>query len=286
MNESKLISIARKKSSDPAQEQLRQHKQVWNDSASSLISKLIAFKRALNGRQDPKFNIPTSKIQDPLPHEVGDFLNKLTDEYSQLLNVADQIIEEQENYSQNRRKSQPQPQRQPQPQSADDGLVANAGIFDFLKKDPDKKTINNLRDTTIHAIKRIQEIQNNLSDMDPSNITKALLVMYSYQDAFNFMKRFLEKYCSSKGFDLNFDKPTQTTLDDLFGESDFSISEELPYIEPVLQDVKKLLSSSDISLYKNLYSALKKETASKELDSNAILETYNKLLSIVNEKIN
>ena len=100
-----FIVNARKKSEDPVQEALRQNKDTWNHDASLLIAQLIAFKKGLNGRGDPRVGIPPGSIKDPMPNEVGSYLDQLSDRYSKLISDAHHIIDEQLNYSENRKKS-------------------------------------------------------------------------------------------------------------------------------------------------------------------------------------
>ena len=99
-----VIKEARKRSEDPAQEQLRGSKESWNDEASVLIAQIIAFKRGLNGRGDPRIGIPPSSIKDPLPDEVSQYLNSLADRYQSLISGATIIISLQKDYASNRRK--------------------------------------------------------------------------------------------------------------------------------------------------------------------------------------
>lgn len=100
-----VIVEARKKSEDPVQEALRQNKDTWNHDASLLIAQLIAFKKGLNGRGEPKIGIPPGSIKDPMPHEVGSYLDQLADRYNKLISDAHKIIEEQNVYSETRKKS-------------------------------------------------------------------------------------------------------------------------------------------------------------------------------------
>jgi len=102
MNE--FIITARKRSDDPVQEALRQHKDTWNHEASLLIAQLIAFKRGLNGRGEPKVGLPPGSIKDPVPNEIGSYLDQLADRYNRLISDAHKIIEEQNHYSENRKK--------------------------------------------------------------------------------------------------------------------------------------------------------------------------------------
>lgn len=116
-----MQKTARSRSSDNAQEALRQRKQVWNEACSEFIARLnafkphlISFKRGLNGRGDPKAGLPIANIKDPLPREISSFLgitssefNELASTFSTLVGEANGIISEQANYSAHRRKPRP-----------------------------------------------------------------------------------------------------------------------------------------------------------------------------------
>lgn len=106
----------RKKSSDPKQEALRTHKDLWNKAAKEFIARMIAYKRALNGRGDNAFGLPVSNIKDPLPNEVISFLNTLSSNFEQLATEAAKIEQEQAAYSQSRKKHQEKPVGQPIPE--------------------------------------------------------------------------------------------------------------------------------------------------------------------------
>ena len=99
--------IARKRSADPVQEQLREAKDRWNLAAKELISRLIAFKRGMNGRGDARYGLPISKIHEPLPTEIGTFLSELSSNFQQLAESANQIVQQQAYYAEHRRKPQP-----------------------------------------------------------------------------------------------------------------------------------------------------------------------------------
>lgn len=114
-----------KPSTDPNQNALRKSKDDWNHAASLFISKVIAFKRAMNGRGDAHFGLPTGKIQDPLPSQVTSFLSTLSSDFEHLASEALKIEEEQKHYSETRRKKQV-PGQPAQTLHADDGMVINA----------------------------------------------------------------------------------------------------------------------------------------------------------------
>ena len=99
-----MIKGARKRSNDPVQEALREHKDKWNLATKELINRIIAFKRALNGRGDPKYSLPPSKIQDSFPSEISSFLNNLSSNYDAVAQEALKIIQEQVSYSEKRKK--------------------------------------------------------------------------------------------------------------------------------------------------------------------------------------
>lgn len=92
------------KSTDPQQQKLRDHKKNLNMAISEFISRMIALKRGLNGRGDPRYNLNPGKIQDPLPESVSSLLNELTSNFQQLADEALKIVQEQAYYSEHRRK--------------------------------------------------------------------------------------------------------------------------------------------------------------------------------------
>src|ERR1019366_5296289 len=103
---------ANNKPKDPKQMMLRQHKREWSDATCALIANIIAFKRGLNGRGDAKVCLPPSNIKEPLPGEIGSFLNQLTTEFQKIVADAEGIISEQEQYAHTRKKRQPKPKKQ------------------------------------------------------------------------------------------------------------------------------------------------------------------------------
>lgn len=100
-----MEKLARKKSSDPAQEALRQEKDNWNRSVSALIAGLIVLKKGFNGRGDARVGLPPSSIKEPLPGQIGEYLSHIVDDFQQVVHDGKNIIEHQSQYSQNRRHS-------------------------------------------------------------------------------------------------------------------------------------------------------------------------------------
>lgn len=200
-----LKKSARKASSDPAQESLRQHKDAWNHEVSNFISALIAFKRGLNGRGDPKLGIPPGSIKDPLPSSVGSQLNNLASIYDKIINEASQIIQEQEHYSQNRKK----PKKE---MMADDGLFAEASWwgsrlwaelpFGSLRKE--KKENRALRLSLIKFAvsinKELKELESDLVSTKPDSIPDSVTTLAQlYTDYSVLFIGPLENYLKNRG---------------------------------------------------------------------------------------
>jgi hypothetical protein len=99
------INGTRKRMVDPDAEALASHKEMWNNHASELIWKLIAFKKGLNGRGDADAGIPPSRIKDPLPPEVTSYLGQLASEYGSLMQDASSIVHQQDQFSEHHRAS-------------------------------------------------------------------------------------------------------------------------------------------------------------------------------------
>jgi hypothetical protein len=94
-------------SKDRSQQRLRDRKRQWNTVYRDVSQKLKAFKDGLNGKGNQKLGLPPSKIQDPLPSQIGSFLGQLSSDFQKLVSDADAIIAEQGGYSQTRKKKQP-----------------------------------------------------------------------------------------------------------------------------------------------------------------------------------
>ncbi len=121
-----MEKFARKHSDDPVQEALRTHKDKWNIAAKEFIARVIAYKRALNGRGDQKYSLPPGKIQDPLPQNVGAFLNEIASNFEQLVGEAMKIQDEQAAYSKTRKQPQPPGQLAPIPAPAGEAAPKTA----------------------------------------------------------------------------------------------------------------------------------------------------------------
>ena len=97
-----MEKIARKPSTDPAQEKLREAKAEWNKKVSNLISAIIEAKKTLNGFPSQLYK-ERSKIIFPLPVDIPSILSKLTSEFNELAQEASAITNQQAQYSKTRR---------------------------------------------------------------------------------------------------------------------------------------------------------------------------------------
>jgi len=100
-----MLKEARKPSSDPIQEKLRQHKAVWNKEVSIFIDNLINLKKLMNGFPS-KFNMEKSFIKDPMPADPNSILGVLAGDFQDLAHQGNSIISEQLEYSNKRKKRQ------------------------------------------------------------------------------------------------------------------------------------------------------------------------------------
>ncbi len=100
-----MQKLARKPSSDPAQEKIRQSKASWNKEVTVFINDLISLKKTMNGWPS-KFHKERSKINDPIPGDPNTILGVLASDFQELAQRGNQIIQYQIDYSKNRRKKQ------------------------------------------------------------------------------------------------------------------------------------------------------------------------------------
>jgi hypothetical protein len=98
-----ILIEARKQSSDPIQQDLREKKANWNKKVSVFINDLINFKKLINGSAS-KFNMEKSKIGEPIPKDPVAIISILADNFKNIVNECNVIIANQVSYSQSRRK--------------------------------------------------------------------------------------------------------------------------------------------------------------------------------------
>lgn len=93
------------RSTDPKQQSLRDLKKQWQKEMKVFIAQNIALKRGISGVGDERAGLPSSNIKDPLPNEVSIYIEEMVTRFNNLVNVAKQIVQEQDLYSKTRKKS-------------------------------------------------------------------------------------------------------------------------------------------------------------------------------------
>lgn len=101
-----MEKLARKPSADPVQERLRADKAAWNKQVSSFINDLIHFKKTMNGWPS-KFFKERARITQPIPADPGTIIGSLAGDFQEIANRGNAIIQEQVDYSKNRRQKLP-----------------------------------------------------------------------------------------------------------------------------------------------------------------------------------
>jgi len=108
-----MEKTARRPSMDPVQERLRQNKALWNKEVSTFINDLIHFKKTMNGWPS-KFFKERSRITSPVPADPATIIGSLAGDFQELVNKGNSVIQEQLDYSKNRRQKQPKAPAAPQ----------------------------------------------------------------------------------------------------------------------------------------------------------------------------
>jgi len=191
------IKTARKKSEDPVQEALRQNKDNWNHEASLLIAQLIAFKKGLNGRGEPRVGIPPGSIKDPMPNEVDSYLDQLADRFNKLVSDAHHIIDEQLQYSETRKKSV----KEQTASVFDDDIIKTASWWGsraltytknqylnpkyWRSADESVKTRMLMLKVSVDLIKQLKVIDNYVVSKDINSVPNAIYDFDKFISAFN-----------------------------------------------------------------------------------------------------
>jgi hypothetical protein len=124
-----LDKTARKPSADPVQEKLRQDKAVWNKQTSAFLTKVIQFKKLING-QPNAFYKTKSKITQPIPADPASILNALTNEFENIAHAGSAIVAEQLDYAKTHRTAP----KKPVPQAPTQAPAAGVAAPDLAKQ--------------------------------------------------------------------------------------------------------------------------------------------------------
>jgi hypothetical protein len=110
-----MIKGAQRKSMDPVQQRLRQSKSTWNKEVSAFINDLIHLKKLMNGWPS-KFYKERSRITEPMPADPATILGSLAGDFQEIAQRGNALVQQQIQYSQNRRKPQPKQMNLPLPE--------------------------------------------------------------------------------------------------------------------------------------------------------------------------
>ena len=190
------IVQARKRSEDPRQEYVREQKAQWNARVSQFISKVIALKRAMNGKGDDRIGLPSSNIKNPMPPEVSSYLHGLAAEFATLTTAGDGIANAQNQYSVNRRRG-----KKEAGENMEDGFVVQASwwgsrLWSHLGLRALPKEIRKLRLELLRSANYMHEELNHIEDKlystdiakNTSGINQLSIL------SFGFLRSFLRQY--------------------------------------------------------------------------------------------
>src|ERR1700678_1249493 len=90
---------------DAVQQKLRRNKASLNKETSIFINNLINFKKLMNGAPNLFFK-EKSKIINPIPADPATIIGSLAGDFQDIVSKSNAIIQEQINYSKNRRQKQ------------------------------------------------------------------------------------------------------------------------------------------------------------------------------------
>lgn len=100
-----MLKLARKQSSDPIQEKLRESKAIWNKEVSSFVNDLIHFKKLMNGWPN-KFHMEKSFIKEEIPSDPTTIIGSLAGDFDNIAEKGNSIINQQIEYSKIRKKKE------------------------------------------------------------------------------------------------------------------------------------------------------------------------------------
>jgi len=103
-----LVKEARKPSTDPIQEKLRAHKDIWNRSVSEFIDNLLHLKKLINGHPSKFYETQARhSLGEELPKDPASIIGVLASDFTEIARDCSGIIQEQNNYAKVRRRKKP-----------------------------------------------------------------------------------------------------------------------------------------------------------------------------------
>lgn len=266
--------IARKQSSDPIQEKLREDKAEWNPKVSDFIKALIALKKAINGRPVSELSLGKGDIRNPLPDVIPNLLDRLSSEYEKLTQDGKNLVQEQLEYSEHRKKHQENQEVQ-QEQLADDGINKEASnIFSrlytyvstpFRFGDEDRFERKNILKSAVELEKKISEIGVLIVSSGDENAipkvvynTKTLMNLFQHNIVRPILdlskKKSKPKELSDNSAPKPDPKPAPTIEKPLVAPPKEPVS--IPDLEEIPNDVYQQIASMEEDIEKNIIPSL------------------------------
>ena len=173
-----LYNSALKKIADakhPWQQKIRDAKKNWSKGVRSVVKDLTSLTRGLNGASDGKAGIPASKITDPLPSEVRDYVADLSDRCSSIIEEAKSLIEQQDEYSEafKRKKEERLNERKKKVAQIKNASMALSRTFSWITQFPIalllRKDVIKKRLTLMYALQSPRDSLNDIEKLLTSN---------------------------------------------------------------------------------------------------------------------
>ncbi len=170
---------ARNKDEAVSESSIRRDKKEWNDTVQLLIAKLLAFKKGLNGAGDDVAHLPAVDIEDPFPTEMGVYLNSIADDYIAIIEGAEEIMKDQDDYSKNAEEIPPEILAQASWWGS--RAWARLGLLGLGEQRRLRLELMNLANKSYHDL---YDIEDNLTGSDPDGIARAVVGMLSLMNEY------------------------------------------------------------------------------------------------------
>lgn len=173
---------------DPRHKALKQHKKNWNKAMKELILRMKAFQKALNGKGDHRYALPTSKLHEPIPPELINFINTLSTNYEAVASEALKITTEQNEFARGRQQAKAQPKVASLQLEASNKLTRLWQYIKspFLSEENKKLRIGLLRSLAKMEI-LFEEFEGNILSSGDKSIFKALEKMIAIDAEFGYV---------------------------------------------------------------------------------------------------
>lgn len=256
-----MNKAARKQSTDPVQEKLREQKDYWNKKkVTPFIDNLIHFKKLMNGSPS-KFNREKSPIGEPIPADPITILSLLVNDFGEIAEMAKGITSAQSQYSASRRKKRVIPAIDPSqlnlPLGKNSSLQLEASnkltrffshlkgpYFGYSPEARERKYRLTLLTAAATLEKEVKKLEHEiLRDTPASIITSRLLIdkindqVYTAMSQLNFFSESIETKKTEEPKEDSKEISTKTLIDD-----------KVPSLKPSDNVAKSIIDQTDDGL--------------------------------------